>query len=147
MADLKNAPIIDSIQTNASDFAAEMRRLGDFVDLNYEAIVSKTVIDLFRAIIRRTPVDTGRARANWFLGYDPDDAIGEHDWTDAIEFGYDPNKGVTIWIYNNLEYIIPLEEGWSDQAPQGMVSRSLIEFNQFLQAAIRGLSSIAEPTY
>jgi hypothetical protein len=145
MADLKNDPVITSIQDNAEDFSRELGRLASFVDVNYEAIVSKTVIDLFYAIVKRTPVDTGRAKANWFLGFDPNQEIGDHDLNDALEFGYDPNKGVTIWIYNNLEYIIPLEEGWSDQAPRGMVSLSLVEFNRFLKDAIKKLSSIAEP--
>ena len=141
---LKNDPIITSIQDNAVDFSRELDKLGAFVDKNYEAIVSKTVIDLFYAIVKRTPVDTGRAKANWFLGYDPDNEIGKHDLNDALEFGYDPDKGVTIWIYNNLEYIIPLEEGWSDQAPRGMVSLSLTEFSKFLKDATKKLSGIAD---
>lgn len=145
MASLKNDPIITSIQDNAQDFARELDKLASFTDVNYEAIVSKTVIDLFYAIVKRTPVDTGRAKTNWFLGFDPNQEIGEYDFSDALEFGYDKKKGVTIWIYNNLEYIIPLEEGWSDQAPRGMVSLSLTEFNGFLKDAIKKLSSIAEP--
>jgi hypothetical protein len=36
--------------------------------------------------------------------------------------------GQTIWIYNNVRYIKRLEDGWSTQAPAGMVAISIAEF-------------------
>jgi len=35
--------------------------------------------------------------------------------------------GQTIWIYNNVRYIKRLEDGWSTQAPTGMVAISVAE--------------------
>jgi hypothetical protein len=41
-----------------------------------------------------------------------------------------------IWfITNNLEYIEPLEDGHSDQAPQGMMAVNLQRYAQILQNA------------
>ncbi len=39
----------------------------------------------------------------------------------------DVRPGDTIWISNNLPYIVKLEEGHSQQAPQGMVALSIAE--------------------
>jgi len=141
----KNDPIITSIQNNAIDFAIELRKLAEFSDTNYEAVVAETVVDLFRAILERTPIDTGRAIANWFIDFDPESDPGEYDYVNARGFDYSLSDADTIWIYNNLEYIIPLEEGWSDQAPQGMVALSLREFSQFLSNSAKKQSDIILP--
>jgi hypothetical protein len=117
--------------------------LAKFCTKNFEAIVTKTVIDLFAKIVERTPVDTGRARANWALAMDvnsPEYA----DLTDAADWEYETEDGTTIWIYNNLVYIEALEEGHSEQAPIGMVAISLQEFTTFLTNAADKLSNVVE---
>jgi hypothetical protein len=45
--------------------------------------------------------------------------------------------GPAIFITNNLPYAIRLEEGWSKQAPQGMVKVSIAEFQSIADSAIR----------
>ena len=40
------------------------------------------------------------------------------------------------WIANNVDYIKPLEEGWSkNQAPNGMVHVTVLEFQQVVREA------------
>jgi hypothetical protein len=74
------------------------------------------VLDIFRNIQIRTPVDTGRARGNW-----------------QVEF----NGTQEATIYNNLPYIERLENGWSQQAPAGFVRVTLSEFERKLNQAAR----------
>ena len=43
--------------------------------------------------------------------------------------GNRPKMGDTVYIYNNLIYSVPLEYGWSTQAPNGVVRITLAFFN------------------
>jgi hypothetical protein len=96
-----------------------------------DAVISKICLDLLSDIVLNTPVDTGRARANWFT------SIGIPSSTTVEHEGAQSAAGVAIgrasadiasaprnifWISNNLPYIYRLEfEQWSKQAPSGMV--------------------------
>ena len=138
---LKGDPIETSIQKSAAGFARALATLGQFCTDNYDAIVTKTVIDLFASIVELTPIDTGRARANWAMSMDLNDVGDYVDLTDVASFEYKTTRGDTIWIWNNLVYIVPLEEGHSKQAPRGMVALSLRRFDKFLMDAAQQLSN------
>lgn len=103
-------------------------------------VVLKIGIDLWRGIVLKTPVDTGRARASWNMSWDtPDGSVppdGSYDDMPSL-----PNPGVTmtgetLHVSSNLHYIEYLEEGkpgpGSDQAPQGMVKVTLEEIKNHL---------------
>ena len=81
-------------------------------------------------LVNETPVDKGRARANWLPSLnDPD--------TRQIEgpAGNKPPIGPVldgfrvledrILLTNNLPYIRRLNDGWSDQAPAGFIDNVL----------------------
>jgi hypothetical protein len=89
--------------------------------------------DVLEGVVLRTPVRTGRARANWRVGLErPPEGVLEAADPDgrttiagsvatiarARPFG-------TIWIANNLPYIGVLEHGSSKQAPRGIVAATL----------------------
>jgi hypothetical protein len=139
---LKGDPIETSIQKSAEGFSRALATLGRFCTDNYDAIVTKTVIDLFSSIVELTPIDTGRARANWAMGMNLNVSGQSVDLTDVAEFEYKTKRGDTIWIWNNLVYIVPLEEGHSRQAPRGMVALSLRRFDKFLMDAAQQLSNV-----
>lgn len=112
----------------------------------------KIAIDLLGRIIDKNPVGNpsiwkpsslpapkgyvgGRSRANWQISIsipgnssipaiDPSGAATEAAGIAEIATA---KAGGTIWIYNNVRYIKRLEEGWSTQAPAGMVAVSLAE--------------------
>jgi hypothetical protein len=46
------------------------------------------------------------------------------------------NKGAfdILWVFNNVHYIPALENGWSDQAPNGMVAIAIEETKLFIQS-------------
>lgn len=79
-----------------------------------------------------TPVDTGFARSNWQVSLgapDVSEGVGDHqttyDWDAPFQAGQatilSAELGETIAIANGAAYIVALEYGHSQQAPQGMV--------------------------
>lgn len=79
-------------------------------------------------LINTTPVDTGRARANWLPSLNtPDVRIVEPNsaplllTTELKSF----KLSDTILITNNLPYIRRLNDGSSKQAPKGFVDKAL----------------------
>lgn len=94
-------------------------------------------------IIRMTPVDTGRARSNWFIGM----SVGsEVNATNKRRGPAYINKELPsdllnnkVYLYNNLPYIERLEYGYSGQAPKGIVRVSLLGWDRALKKAFKGL--------
>lgn len=106
-------------------------------------------LDVFSRIIVRSPVDTGRFRGNWQL----DVQIVPEGWAEALDpagqltidkarLQLAPYKlGYEIHIRNNVPYAVRLENGWSGQAPQGVVKVTLVEFNAIAKAAAARIRS------
>ena len=98
-------------------------------------IKKKIGMQLLDRIVMMTPVLTGRARGNWQTSID--DPVSSVLDTTSKSGQTSINKGVrviervtsgqSIWICNNLPYIMRLEHGWSQQAPAGMLSVALAE--------------------
>lgn len=97
-----------------------------------DKVVREVCLNLVNDIVLNTPVDTGRAKANWFTSIgSPSSATIEFDSgklpAESLAIGRampDIAKatGSIFWISNNLPYIYRLEyEGWSKQAERGMV--------------------------
>jgi hypothetical protein len=98
----------------------------------------KVALELFRRVIYKTPVDTGRARANWQVTIgsqasgtvEIDDKSGGATMSKATAASAGFKAGDTIYLTNNLPYIRRLEEGSSQQAPAGMVALTVQDFAQ-----------------
>lgn len=98
-------------------------------------------LELFSRVVQRTPVDTGRARGNWQASLDsPESAQIERLDKDGggtinsiagILFG--SALANVLWLTNNLPYIQRLENGYSQQAPAGMVRTSVIDFENIVE--------------
>ena len=116
------------------NFALDLRRFGETSERQAETIVKKIALDLDTAIVLSTPVDTGRARGNWYpsLGTPStsvDLGISDRSGNTSIGRIAGASRGVKIgavlWFTNNLPYILRLENGYSAQAPAGMVDMNL----------------------
>lgn len=125
-------------------FAEILKRAGDKAD----QVVRKVSLDVGKAIISRSPVDTGRFRGNWnysTVSINTGTSSGA-DKTGAsaigkIQAGLSSWKpGETIYITNALPYAQRLENGWSQQAPAGMVRLTVVEFQQYVRKAARSLN-------
>jgi len=132
---------------NADEFSKSLMELASHTEGSIEKVIRKACIDLYRAIVEKTPVDTGRAKASWGLSttyaddvHDNPEGYSYNEIAEIInkhvsDFKFDVHDDEVI-IYNNVEYISELEEGTSDQAPHGMVAVSLAEFTAFFNNAL-----------
>jgi hypothetical protein len=112
-------------------------------------VARKSTLDVFRAVVLKTPVDTGRAKGNWQVSHGaPDTSLTERkDTTPLGKIGAEmaavvqkadvlPVGGVN-YLSNSLPYIVRLEHGWSKaQAPAGMVRISALEYEDYVRKAI-----------
>lgn len=109
----------------------------DKVAKNTELFTKKILVELNNRVIQKSPVDTGRFRANWAVGNgfvnnatsQAVDATGGGTIVkNALEINSIKINGQIIYITNSLPYAQRLEyEGWSKQAPAGMVRVSIAE--------------------
>lgn len=93
-----------------------------------------------------TPVDIGRARANWQLT-EGQPAQGVVDATAPSKTGLSVDEAqqiaktdgdTSLYLTNNLPYIVTLEfDGWSKKAPDGMVRRNVVRFGRLIQVEIQ----------
>lgn len=98
----------------------------------------KVVLQVLNGVIFKTPVDTGRARGGWQVTINfvsnEDTGIKDKNGSATVEAGVGALNGLkpfsVVYVNNNVEYIIPLEEGHSKQAPQGMIALTLEEVRQ-----------------
>jgi len=85
----------------------------------------------------------GRFRANWDYGFNSIPR-SQYDTTDKsgntsrarVQSGFNEAFGMH-YISNNLEYSQKLENGWSRQAPNGMVKLTAMKFSQIVKSALR----------
>jgi hypothetical protein len=83
-----------------------------------------------QTVIMATPVDTGRARANWQVSIDTeiDSEVDSTDAQGAMSRNAETIRGYrngSIILQNNVAYIGALNNGSSAQAPSGFVERAL----------------------
>ena len=118
------------------------KKLAKKVKYSGSAFVRKVVLDGMRQLIRQSPVDTGRFKANWNASIS-DISEGTTESTKSNfskqSEGISAYKlGQTIFLHNNLQYAIPLEYGTSEQAPKGWI-RNTANTMQKKFNEIRGL--------
>lgn len=126
------------------DFQLALDKWQDKVTLDVKKFTKLVTFKVFDRIILRTPVDTGRCRASWAIGVNEvkvDDqpatfaggATAARSVADSRKIGVvDANLYV---IANGLHYVEKLENGWSRQAPAGMVRLAIADVKTELEVA------------
>lgn len=113
---------------------------------------------LYTSIVKKTPVDTGRARGNWNITVGHDDTTASTRTKPQFKDVEEVPKvegDETIYISNNLPYITKLEyggypnppkggkgktiNGYSKQAPEGMVGVTLANNKNIFESAVRSM--------
>lgn len=128
-------------------FADELGRIVLKFERDMGQVVAKTCLELSGDIIMDTPVLFGRARANWFpaVGQPSRETTTDTDKggqaaVQRVQGAVDSLKaGDTFVLSNHLDYILSLEHGSSQKAPQGMVRRNTKRFTNIVCGAVRGL--------
>lgn len=118
-------------------FTVDISKFIDKAKGQEQLVIRKICLELFNKVILKSPVDTGRFRANWNASINyPDKSVsnsldktgtGTIAKNSAIISNFTVNDN-SIYLTNNLPYAYRLEfEGWSKQAPQGMARISVME--------------------
>jgi len=142
-------------------FSEDIKKFAQKAANNADILVRKTVVDIGTRLVNRTPVGDatywkskppagyvgGHARANWshsegaldpkeFDVIDPSGAASNNRILSSV-----PIKagGKVHFVQNSVPYIIPLEDGHSRQAPNGMVAITAVEFQGLINAIAGGL--------
>ena len=116
-----------------AQFAKRMRIVADAVKANTLKAVKRAAIAADQAAVFATPVDTGRARANWLVAIGAPNVVATEstDANAALSQGsimaqsYKLGQG-GIFITNNVPYIGLLDAGSSAQAPAGMTAAAIL---------------------
>lgn len=145
--------------STTSSFAGQLEAFRQATGLKMSTIIRKLAFDGFAGVVRKSPVDTGRFRANWRV------AIGNPDLTTdltgsvwAIPTGQPPTggeqakamsalskvrDGSVVYITNNLPYAEPLENGHSKQAPLGMLRITVQELIGAFETMVKAVKAAA----
>jgi len=128
-------------------FTIDLRKFAEKTGANIDTVRRKVALDIFGNIIKKTPVDTGRAKGSWVSSINsPSSSVlntvdknGSVALNNAAQTVSAWDGDDTIWIVNNLPYIRRLEYGWSLQAPVGMLRLSVREYKAFIEKAARSV--------
>jgi len=136
-------------------FSSDVQKFNLKVTNNCEKVFRGTAIGLFGNIIKRTPVETGRAKGNWQIDINnpasgasseiDNTPIGDISGGSALKLQADTRAaklGDSIYMVNNLPYAGVLERGrvgnkGSIQAANGMVAVSVAEFQNEIDKQAR----------
>jgi len=111
-------------------FLVNMTRFVAQTKASCDEIVRLVLFDFSRAIVMRTPVDTGRLRANWQFGVgeipggeidavDPASGLGGPTEDRLASGARAANAGTIHYIVNNLPYAAVIEYGQYPNPPKG----------------------------
>jgi hypothetical protein len=145
-----------------SAWSIPISKLAEKAQVDLSIVARKSTYELFRNVVLRSPVDTGRFRANWnFSVGNPDYKIiddvdkqgsPKDDFKGAFGDDLVINRGRAatevskvlsadisgvMYLSNGLPYARRLEVGYSKkQAPGGMIRVTATEFRDYVQKAI-----------
>lgn len=120
-------------------FRDDINKFKDQIKDDVVARVEYLALYVFRGLISKSPVDTGRFRASWTIaegvpvvnnvttGGTPENPLPPPEQPTSLSLPLFP----VVFINNSLPYGERLENGYSKQAPAGMVGLTLAEVEAF----------------
>lgn len=138
-------------------FGSQLKAYAKKQNIRAEKIAAAAIIETTTAVIKRTPVDSGRLRGNWQASANSPKGgeVEREDQSGGATLAEASNEvrksiGGVYYLVNNLPYARAVEyglfkgagpkitaAGYSTQAPAGMVRVSVNEFRQALERALR----------
>ena len=145
-------------------FTVQLERFAAKAKARGPAVVRKVVLEMGTSLVFRSPVGDGsywlnpppkgyvggRFRANWQVGLgsinytvsDKTDADGAATVGNLFAKVADADTEQVFYLTNSLPYAKRIEDGWSRrQAPQGVVALTVLQFRQFISAAVSEVKS------
>lgn len=131
--------------TNQKEFQRELDKFKKVpVELATD-VMKKVSFDLFAELQNHTPEDTRRAKGGWNVTVDgppsdwkPPKGMGSYQ-LQTMNQGGKIKFDSTVNLSNNVEYIIPLDEGHSKQRPDGIVKPAIARITLQLQRVLAAL--------
>lgn len=137
-------------------FSSNIKKFAEKGKIGYNDAVNNSLQRISRSIIFMTPVDEGRARGNWFASLSSYPSAASDSKTvnmSQVQAVTENAAGKVFYLTNNLPYIGKLEyglypnpsggnktiNGFSRQAPKGMVRISIENFEQGLKESVSKL--------
>lgn len=124
---------LKAFKKELNDFAKDVPRGGIIA-------TRRVAVQWFSEVVETTPVKTGFASSMWkyTINQRPFGGKIKHpggtSYTGARTPAFTRFKpGDTLYIFNNVEYIKPLEDGWSAQAPVNFFKNSARRADRRLQ--------------
>lgn len=123
------------------DLAAYKRKVTE----QLETIVVKVSFEGLKNIVLRSPVDTGRYRANNQVAMNrlPENSLMSFDKRGHVTIAAGNrvlgtySLGDTVFIANNVAYAVAIEEGHSKRAPSGVYRITALEMVQEFEKVAR----------
>ena len=123
---------------NAREFTLQLSKEWQAKQEDIAEAVAVIGLECLSRVVRKSPVDTGRFKGNWVTSIASPSMvtreIEDKSGSVSIKQGADDLAGYAnlstmpvIYIQNNLPYANRLENGWSKQAPKGMVALTVAE--------------------
>lgn len=152
-----------------ADWSLDINKYANGCLLKVKEVKRKYAFGLYAGIVKKTPVDTGRARANWNISVgEVDPSVSDDTKKRGLKYKEEDIKlkddDESIFISNNVEYITALEYGgypspvkkgtynkkkktyeirseggYSKQAPNGMVGVTVANSKKYFNAAVRAV--------
>ena len=147
-----------------ASFVDQLKAFKEKVRANFDEVTNEVTSELAARLVTRSPVDTGRLRANWqftvgepaegeVIAFDPS---GLDTISNILSSVTSTGSGNITYIVNNLPYMPVIEyglypnppknytgktiDGFSSQAPTGVRDITVAEFQGIVLTAVRGLS-------
>jgi hypothetical protein len=132
------------VELNAREFNLDLNRFSAQISADVGGVTKLAALKVFTGIVKKTPVDTGNARASWVIGIGrkaipapPSAGVSEDDTLLRTAQLHRSNGLQPIFISNYVPYINRLEDGHSQQAPTGMVALTLTQVTNQLNSLTR----------
>jgi len=128
----------------AEQLGAELRRLAEITEENFDKALQKLSIDGFSMLVHYSAKDTGFLRSNWAVTTgQPLDSVLRNpggNYSDATYFNPDIKTGDTVTFYNNTEYAMYLEAGTEKMEAQPMIQPTISFLTSEARAVSKALS-------
>lgn len=140
-----------------STFTVQLQEFADKTKAKADDLVGLIVVKIAQRLDERSPVGDatywknpppkgyvgGRFRGNWQLGVSsiPSGETGTIDPIGEVTIGRitaavpEQAAGKLYYLVNNVPYAQRIEEGWSRQAPSGLVALTAMEFQSLVNEA------------
>ena len=120
------------LEVSVAQFAQSLQHAVAMFPDEANTIKRKAALSVLRAVIKRSPVKSGRFRNNWQMSVGRPKMIEVENWQGHVPLMDSAvvatvRPGQALWLTNNVPYAMALEAGHSKQAPAGVLAVTLAE--------------------